>query len=170
MGKNRVAILTVTAVLVFPLDLAGEGQTPCAHEDRAAIEALMWRYLRALDTLDADAYARTYVEDGRFGSGENAVVGRPALRGMIADMLASRSEGIAGGADPVPPMYHMITSAQLECTGKDRARYQYYWMTVFAAPGVETPPRVAAAGRGIDDLVRVQGEWLIVSRDVAPHD
>jgi hypothetical protein len=43
-------------------------------------------------------------------------------------------------------------------------------MTVFGAAGQETPPRVAAAGRGIDELVRVNGEWLIESRNVAPQD
>jgi len=29
--------------------------------------------------------------------------------------------------------------------------------------------RVAAAGRGVDQLVRVNGQWLIKARDVAPQ-
>jgi len=36
--------------------------------------------------------------------------------------------------------------------------------------GQNTPPRVAAAGRQVDDLVRVSGQWLIKLRDVAPKD
>jgi hypothetical protein len=39
---------------------------------------------------------------------------------------------------------------------------------VFGAVGQEVPTRVAAAGRGIDTVVRVNGEWLIKNRDVAP--
>jgi hypothetical protein len=43
-------------------------------------------------------------------------------------------------------------------------------LTVFAAGGKDVPPAVAAAGRGVDDLVRVKGKWLIKLRNVAPQD
>ena len=43
---------------------------------RAAIEALMWRYVRALDTLDPEAYAGVFTEDGTFGSGSQQRKGR----------------------------------------------------------------------------------------------
>jgi len=39
---------------------------------RAQIEDLMWRYVRALDSFDPEAYASVYTEDGQFGSGANA--------------------------------------------------------------------------------------------------
>jgi hypothetical protein len=52
--------------------------------------------------------------------------------------------------------------------GANEARYDSYWMTVFAAVG-DTPVRVAAAGRGVDQLVRVNGHWLIKNRNVAPQ-
>jgi hypothetical protein len=42
-------------------------------------------------------------------------------------------------------------------------------MTVFGANGPDTPPRVAAAGRGVDQLIRVNGQWLIQNRNVAPQ-
>ena len=32
------------------------------------------------------------------------------------------------------------------------------------------PPRVASAGRGVDELVRVNGKWLIKLRKVTPSD
>ena len=92
-------------------------------QDRAAIEALMWRYVRALDSMDADGYAAVFTEDGTFGSGNT----------------------------------------------QNEARYDSYWMTVFGAAGPDTPVRVAAAGRGVDQLVRVNGEWLIKNRNVAPQ-
>jgi hypothetical protein len=45
-----------------------------------------------------------------------------------------------------------------------------YWMRVFGAAGETTPLRVAAAGREYDELVRVNGRWLIKVRDVAPKE
>jgi hypothetical protein len=35
--------------------------------DRDAIEALRWRYDRALDTFNADAHVALYTQDGSFG-------------------------------------------------------------------------------------------------------
>jgi hypothetical protein len=66
-------------------------------------------------------------------------------------------------------MYHVITNDNIEFVGNDTAQYHSYWMTVFGAAGAETPPRVAAAGRGVDQLVRVNGQWLIQNRNVAPQ-
>lgn len=67
-------------------------------------------------------------------------------------------------------MYHMETNSYLEFVDKDHARIEGYWLTVFAGQGTTVPVRVAAAGREVDDLVRVNGQWLIQSRDVAPKD
>ena len=43
-------------------------------------------------------------------------------------------------------------------------------MTVFGAAGANTPPRVAAAGRKYDELVRMNGKWLLKLRGVAPRN
>ena len=137
-------------------------------QDRAAIEALMWRYVRALDSLDADGYAAVFTEDGSFGSGNTQRKGRADLKAMVADLKKSRDERAAAG-QPSPAMYHVIANHQITFTGANEARYDSYWMTVFGANGQETPPRVAAAGRGVDQLVRVNGQWLIKNRNVAPQ-
>ena len=34
--------------------------------------------------------------------------------------------------------------------------------------GSPTAPRMAAAGNGVDDLVKVDGQWFIKYRNVAP--
>jgi hypothetical protein len=137
--------------------------------DRAAIEALMWRYVRALDSLDANAYAGVFTPDGKFGSGQTAREGRAALAAMVTELKAGRAEREADGQPPSPPMYHVIANHTLEFIDRDHARYDAYWMTVFGARGQEVPVRVAAAGRSVDMLVRMNGEWLIQSRDVAPQ-
>jgi hypothetical protein len=41
---------------------------------------------------------------------------------------------------------------------------------VTAAAGTAMPARVVAAGREVDEIVRVKGKWLIKVRDVAPKD
>jgi hypothetical protein len=167
MHKLTFALVTTLALL------AGTARADDAAllrevQDRAAIEALMWRYVRALDSLDADAYAGVFTEDGSFGSGSQQRKGRADLRQMVADLKKSRTDREAAGQKS-PAMYHVITNDYLEFVGQNEARYHSYWMTVFGALGTETPPRVAAAGQGIDQLVRVNGQWLIKNRNVAPQ-
>jgi uncharacterized protein (TIGR02246 family) len=137
-------------------------------QDRAAIEALMWRYVRALDSLDPDAYAAVFTEDGTFGSGSTQRKGRADIKQMVADLKKGRADREAAG-QPNAPMYHVIANHQIEFVGPNEARYDSYWMTVFGAAGEATPVRVAAAGRGVDQLVRVNGQWLIKNRNVAPQ-
>jgi uncharacterized protein (TIGR02246 family) len=139
-------------------------------QDRAQIEQLMWRYVRALDTFDAEAYAAAFTPDGQFGSGVNATKGRDALKKMVLDLRQRRAENEAKTGVKAPPMYHVITNTYIELIDKDRARLQAYWMTVFGSAGADQPPRVAAAGREVDELVRLNGQWLIKSRDVAPRN
>lgn len=145
------------------------GDTEQQMKDRAEIEALMWRYTRALDGYDPDGYASVYMPDGQFGTGANATKGRDALRKMVADLKQRRAENEAKGQRQ-PAMYHMSMNEHLEFTDRDHARMNAYWLTVFGAAGENTPLRVAAAGRSVDELVRVSGKWLIKTRNVTPQD
>src|SRR5205085_4011192 len=82
---------------VFPYTTLFRSDVVREMRDRAQIEDLMWRYTRALDSNDADAYAATYTADGQFGAGANPTKGHDALRKMIADLRqrdvdAQRSE------------------------------------------------------------------------------
>ena len=129
-------------------------------EDREAITELMWRYARALDTADADAYAALYTEDGQFGIGENATRGREALRNMIAGFAAGRNSD-----NPPPQLYHMTADTWIEFIDDTHANHHSYWLTMAAASG-DSPARVAAVGVGVDELVKVEGRWLIKVRNV----
>jgi hypothetical protein len=166
---TALALLTLV-LLAAPATTLRAADTDAIREmhDRAQIDALMWRYVRALDTLDADGYAATYTSDGRFSSGgAMAGSGRDGLRKMILDIKQRRAEQEAKG-EKTPPMYHLISNLHLEFIDRDHARLDSYWMTVFAPAGPDAAPRVAAVGRGLDELVRVNGQWLIRNRDVAP--
>jgi uncharacterized protein (TIGR02246 family) len=155
MSQLRISVLLgcVSVLLAAPA-LADR------TEDREAIEALMWRYARALDTWNADAYAAVYTEDGQFGVGENATKGREALRNMIAAFGGGRN------SDSSPPqLYHMTTDTWIEFIDDTHAKHHSYWLTMRAAAG-DAPASVAAVGVGVDDLVKVDGEWLIKVRNV----
>jgi uncharacterized protein (TIGR02246 family) len=129
-------------------------------EDREAIEELMWRYARALDTGNADAYAALYTEDGQFGVGPTATKGREALRNMIASFAGGRN------SDNSPPqLYHMTADTWVEFIDDTHAKHHSYWLTMRAASG-ESPAGVAAVGVGVDELVKVDGKWLIQIRNV----
>ena len=138
-------------------------------KDRVEIEALMWKYTRSLDGYDPDGYAAAYTTDGQFRAGANATTGRDALKKMVADLKQRRAENEAKG-QVQPPMYHMTLNQHLEFLDRDHARLNAYFLTVFGAAGESTPLRVAAAGRSVDELVRLNGKWLIKTRNVAPQD
>jgi uncharacterized protein (TIGR02246 family) len=169
MRQLRVAVIVMGFAASAGPALGADADVLREAADRAEIQELMWRYVRALDSLDADAYASVFTEDGKFSSGQSAEAGRPALKKMVEGLKAGRDQRAAAGEQSAP-MYHVITNAHIEFTGKDTARYHSYWMTVFGAAGQGSTPRVAAAGRGVDELVRVDGQWLIKDRNVAPRD
>lgn len=134
--------------------------------DREAIEALMWRYDRALDNYDAEAYAANFTPDGAFGQTR----GREALSNMITELKTGQDRRRAAG-ETIGKMHHFTMNPWLEFTGPDTARFHYYHQTVFGTGGAlnsPTAPRMAAAGQGVDDLVKIDGKWYIKFRNVAP--
>lgn len=166
-----MAVAALTACLVASSAFASDADILREAKDRADIAQLMWNYCRALDSLNAEAYASVYTEDGEFVSG-GAIAsskGRDALKKIVTDVRKSQAERSAKG-EKITPMHHIITNSTIEFVDKDHVRYHSYWMTVFEGIGREVVPRVAAVGRGVDDIVRVNGRWLIKRRDVAPKD
>lgn len=162
--------LTALAVLLA-MSAPAAAQTPAEADilretqDRVAITELMWNYVRAIDSLNEEAYPTVFTPDGSFGEAK----GPAALRKMVADLKRSQAERRAKG-ETIPAMHHIMSNAHIEFIDRDHARYHYYWMTVFAGSPYTQPPRLAAAGRGVDEVVRLNGKWLIRSRNVAPTD
>jgi hypothetical protein len=136
--------------------------------DRVEIEDLMWRYCRALDTLNEGAYADVYTADGTFTYNGETSRGRAGLMKVISDTRRTRQEREAQGGGKTPPIYHVIATHTVTFTGRDTARYDSYWMTVYGTTGANAPVRVNSVGRAIDELVRVNGKWLIRTRNISP--
>lgn len=157
-----VVCITVAAAALYAAK--GDDDVLRQARDRVEIEDLMWQYTRALDTGNGDAYAAAYTPDGQFSAGTQVTKGREALK-----KLATRQPP-AAGQPARPPLYHMAANHRVTFTDKDHARIDAYYLTASAAGGENTPLRVVAVGRSIDELVRVNGKWLIQSRNVAPQD
>ena len=75
----------------------------------------------------------------------------------------------AKGEPKRPPMYHMSANERIQFTDKDHARIEAYHHAI-AAGGAAVPLRVVGVGRSVDDVARVNGQWVIVSRNVSPQD
>jgi predicted SnoaL-like aldol condensation-catalyzing enzyme len=133
-------------------------------EDRAAIGKLMWNYDRALDNYDAETYASLFAPDGAFGNTK----GRDALRTFVLGFKKTQDDRRAKG-ETLGAMRHFTMNQFLEFTSPTAARYHYYHQTVFGSGvgGNDGEPRVAAAGNGVDDLVKIDGKWYIKMRNVS---
>ena len=148
------AVLATTLSLGASVALLGEDSTVRETRDRHEIEALMWKYTRALDKGDGATYASTYTVDGQFGAGANVTKGHEALSKLVVR----------------PPLYHMELNHWIEFVDKDHARYHAYYLTVSGAMGRDVAPRIVAAGQSFDVMERVKGKWLLTTRDVAAKD
>src|SRR5690606_12274309 len=81
--------------------------------DKAEIEALVVRYVTALDTLDADAYPGVFTEDAEFDVSGTGYKGRAAIRKIVTDSQASRARNEAAGT-PSPKLYHVMSNTSIE--------------------------------------------------------
>ena len=100
MRNIRIAVLIVVAILFAGMVvIPNVVQLTAANDDiaqdaqnRREIEALMWKYARALDTYNPEAYASCYTPDGQFGAGENATKGAAALTKMVEGLKKTHDE------------------------------------------------------------------------------
>jgi uncharacterized protein (TIGR02246 family) len=129
--------------------------------DRAEIDALVARYVTALDTLDADAYAGVFAEDAVFELPGAVHRGRAAIRKIVTDLQEARARNDAAGT-PSPRLYHVMSNTSIEIVDATNARHQSYAQTVRAAENGQFV--VGFMGRYEDVLVKRDGRWLIQSR------
>lgn len=164
--KGFAAAVTAAALLgTTPAFAQAKSDADVIREarDREEIQHLAWRYARALDTFNAEAYAALYTEDGSFGTTK----GRDALFKMIDAFHKPPADAPAGTPAPTPPgLLHMETNHWIEFKNRDTAIFHYYWLTIGKPAKQGDPTRVLAAGNGIDEIVRVNGKWLFKSRNV----
>ena len=130
-------------------------------QDRVEIEALVARYVTALDTLDADAYANVFTENAEFDVAGTVYQGRAAIRAIVTDLQASRDRDQAAGT-PTAALYHVMSNTSIEIIDDDEARHSSYAQTVRAAENGQFI--VGFMGRYDDVIVKREGRWQILSR------
>lgn len=167
LGETNVRFRAVACALFLTIgaSAAVAAEDPAAALqrllDKAEIEALVVRYVTALDTLDADAYEGVFTEDGEYDVTGTVYKGRAAIRKIVTDLQASRARNQAAGT-PSPQLYHVMSNSSVEIVDATNARHQSYAQTVRLA---DTGQFVAGfMGRYEDVLVKVDGRWFIKSR------
>src|SRR5262252_10863001 len=116
MRYLRIGLLIAFAIGLLALPNAIQlraADSDQQEKDRHEIEALMWRYARALDTLDADAYVSNYTPDGQFIAGGSPTAGADALRKMMVGLKNTHDEREKKG-EAQAPMYHMEMNTYVE--------------------------------------------------------
>jgi uncharacterized protein (TIGR02246 family) len=159
--KAAVCIVVTFAGAVYALGAEAQSDALQKVLDKAEIEALVVRYVTALDTLDADAYAGVFTEDAEFDVTGTVHKGRPAIRKIVSDLQASRARNEAAGT-PSQKLYHVMSNTSVEVLDATTARHHSYAQTVRAAENGQFI--VGFMGRYEDVLVKRDGRWLIQSR------
>jgi hypothetical protein len=119
---------------------------------RAAIAATLARCTQAGDARKADAYARSFTEEGVLDLGER-IEGRAAIRQwMTAPSVIPQPEGGSAGF-----VSHHLTTCRIELTSERTATVRTYWL-VISAIGLDH------SGYYDDRFIKVDEEWLIASR------
>ena len=119
---------------------------------RAAIAQTLALCTQAGDARKADAYARSFTEDGVLDLGER-IEGREAIRRwMTAPSVIPQPEGGSRGY-----ISHHLTTCRIELTSSRTATVRTYWL-VISAIGLDH------SGYYDDRFVKVDDAWLIASR------
>ena len=151
-----VIILLVTGASSLNAQDRDGGST----RDYVEIKNLIARYVRALDTRDADLYAGVFTEDAVFDVAGDVRHGRDEIRAIIEGLQQSRA-----ARDPDTPareLYHVVVNSEIEIESPSAAHHRAYWQTISVGPdGAIT---IGAMGIYDDELVKQHGQWLIANR------
>lgn len=129
--------------------------------DRAEIQELAYRYIKALDTRDAELYVSVFTEDAEYDVEGTIYRGHKELRGIIEGLQRFRDAAIAEGR-PVMDLYHTNINPMTELISPAQARFEAYWQTLRKAE--DNSMRIGGMGIIKDELVKINGKWKIKKR------
>ncbi|NLA75022.1 MAG: nuclear transport factor 2 family protein [Deltaproteobacteria bacterium] len=162
-------IVVLTLLAASSTAIAADNDVLREIQDREQISKLMWDYARALDTGNVEAFVALFTENGQFGRGESAVKGKKALLEMMGAFRKSPTAG-QGDIPKTGAMYHMTANHYIEFKDRDHAVFHGYWIAFVAASDQNSQPTIVGVGRELNEVVRVNGKWLIQVRDIMPQD
>jgi uncharacterized protein (TIGR02246 family) len=148
------------ALLLAPVPVTAQEKLG-TYDDRIAVEDVMARYVRAVDSLDVEGYVAVFTEDAVIDSNGSISRGHEEIRRIVTSLVQRRDASRAKGL-PASNLYHVISNVRITFPRPDEALHQSYWQTVRRDEnGTMT---AAAMGRSEDRLVKRNGAWLIQSR------
>jgi hypothetical protein len=163
----RVAATAACVVMTACSPRGDEGASTARRiADREAVEATMQRYLQGLDRLDRDLYASSFAPGGVLDIDGNSRTGRDAMRAVIDDETTYRQAMQDRGEMP-RVLFHMETNIHLTFPEADRASRTAYWVTYLRAGKDPEGLSTLGVGTSIDELARVDDEWLITRRRIS---
>jgi hypothetical protein len=135
-------------------------------DDRAEIENLQARYMFAMDSDDADAYAGTFAPDGTLDSAGGVEVGRQAIHDFIVKKKQREDTRFAADKSGKwqPRMHHFINNLVLDIHG-DTATGRAYWTEVNNMNN-DRKAVLDAFGSYEDQMVKIDGHWFFKSRKI----
>jgi ketosteroid isomerase-like protein len=165
-GRSAAAAVVLMSAACATTPMATEAAGPTLA-DREAIEATLYNYARGLDRHDPDLYASAWAEDAVFDLGGGRVFeGREAMRGIVQGLVDSYAEAAERG-DPPRQIFHMDANPRLEFVAPDHAFYHAYYFTIArTGEGQEATNTIIDTGSTVDELRKIDGQWLIVKRTV----
>lgn len=126
-------------------------------DDRFEIQDLFARYSWALDTGEPDALAATFTPDGQLieevFETPDIWQGRDGVRAMARHYMASPN---------FPGRQHHATMPLYEATAADRCTARSF-VFVTEVHG-EPPMELRFSGYYLDDLIKIDGQWLFQTR------
>jgi len=132
--------------------------------DTLLIHELYARYSWALDTGNTDDYVRLFHPSARVyettAAGLNEATGHDAIRAFVLRFH---------GNPDFPGRQHRISQIVIDPDPKGRPDHwsvRSYVLTTETAIG--GPPALYWTGCAFDTVVKVDGEWLIVEREIRP--
>ena len=163
MYRMARAIVFVWATLALAVAAHAQDSAGSDHEQ---IRSVMARYVYALDGKDAESYAGVFAPDAVLVYGGGEARGRDTLRGMVEGLREREQAARAEDASGLRPARgrHFMTNLVIEVEG-DQARVKDYWMHLYNN-NPERTPAVSSYGHAENELVRIDGEWLISYRRI----
>lgn len=172
LDKSLCFLLLSIGALVFA---AASENTPSAPEqsseitalvDRAAIENLMVDYYSHIGDSSFD-FSRYFAPQGVLDVNGIVASGEKEIKALYVRASGGALAAQVKRADDAPPpaMYNMqLTNLKVEVNG-DSATAEMFWSSMEAETLISTP-RLTEYGRDRTELVKQDGQWLIMHRMV----
>lgn len=141
-------------------------------EDRILIRELLDTYAHGVMTRDAKAWGATWAEDAFWALPEfpdlGGFTGKAAI---VAGWVESMKHYGLGGKDAqgtvARPMVYVAHPGEIQVDG-DRATAVSYTSEIFEDPATGKTKRLR--GRYVDELGKIDGEWLFTRREYTTFD